>query len=711
MFRSTSYLSSSHLTWSPSPEARDAPRSGTKCKRYHRARPLRAVYISGLKERQTPALPDWRHNNNANLELQENAAFSIAARQNNNGGTEVYTSRDVQKVGGGVRWASPPGFVHTSFTIVPPGELREKHPEWFGETQLCWTNRSLIAFVIGRVKGYLEADPNATVISVTQNDGGSACRNAEEDRVAKEEGSDAGPLLRAVNSIADAIKDEHPSVVVETLAYTYTRKAPKLTRPRPNVVIRLSNIECDFFHPLSANTSAGANPAFVADLKAWHVISNRTWIWTYVTDFSNWMMPWPDYFTMEANIQFYIEHGVTGVYQEGQYMAYGGDLQALKSWLGMKLMWNPYRNTSDLISQFAHGYYGSVAAPFVLRHIEIFVDSAANSSSMFLSEGVSYTSSYLSPAACIDALTNIKEAEVKVSAAAGLTNVSTTLARLKAIEYGTLYVVLLRWDEMKAWAAANNRTWPAGNASKQEMLTQFTSHYRHTHMDVRIGFDPTVPLACNKSASGTCFVLDQKVQPPSCGLACAMVPCLESGVCDLDCGLSEGCHGIDWFTNAVLNGPSPPPSAPTGPPGTRSFPDCHGYDCGPGSTGASPATAYGDRCFAPGGGSSQLGPFVCCNASVPGSMHAKMPCTLSQNVHGCWWPISVGCPGVPPGSVCPLRLPYQYGSDEAGWYCCATDVGPRMGACAGSCCLTAGSSSGCQGRPKCYNETVGGRDV
>lgn len=111
--------------------------------------------------------------------------------------------------------------MHTSFTIVPPDEFRTTHPEWFGDTQLCWTNRSLIQFVIGRVRGYLKADPNATVISVTQNDGGSACRNPEEDRVAKEEASDAGPLLRAVNSVADAIKDDYPGVVVETLAYTY----------------------------------------------------------------------------------------------------------------------------------------------------------------------------------------------------------------------------------------------------------------------------------------------------------------------------------------------------------------------------------------------------------------------------------------------------------------------------------------------------------
>ena len=168
-----------------------------------------------------------------------------------------------------------------------------------------------------------------------------------------------------------------------------------------------------------------------------------------MTDFANWVMPFPDYFSMGPNIQFYIEHGVTGVYQEGQYMAYGGDLQELKSWLGMKLMWNPYRSTSELISQFAYGYYGAVAAPYVLRHIEIFADGVNSS---FLSEGVSYTSSYLSPAACIGALSNIKQAE-KAVVAEGLANVSTALERLRAIEYGTLYVVLLRWDEMKGCAS------------------------------------------------------------------------------------------------------------------------------------------------------------------------------------------------------------------------------------------------------------------
>ena len=59
-----------------------------------------------------------------------------------------------------------------------------------------------------------------------------------------------GPLFRAVNTIADNIKDEFPNIAVDTLAYQWSRPAPKITKPRPNVIIRLCSIECNFAAPL-----------------------------------------------------------------------------------------------------------------------------------------------------------------------------------------------------------------------------------------------------------------------------------------------------------------------------------------------------------------------------------------------------------------------------------------------------------------------------
>ena len=59
-----------------------------------------------------------------------------------------------------------------------------------------------------------------------------------------------------MNSVADAIADEFPHVVVDTLAYQYTRPAPNITVPRKNVVIRLCSIECNFAAPLVRSPSA-----------------------------------------------------------------------------------------------------------------------------------------------------------------------------------------------------------------------------------------------------------------------------------------------------------------------------------------------------------------------------------------------------------------------------------------------------------------------
>ena len=117
------------------------------------------LWSGPLHRREVPVL-EWRHNNNANLELQEHVNFSIAMGNNQNGGTQEYTTQDVHKPGGGVRWA-PPGFTETSFDLVPPAQYFPTNPEWFAANctvgakgchggagnQLCWGNRSLQAFL------------------------------------------------------------------------------------------------------------------------------------------------------------------------------------------------------------------------------------------------------------------------------------------------------------------------------------------------------------------------------------------------------------------------------------------------------------------------------------------------------------------------------------------------------------------------------------
>lgn len=87
-------------------------------------------------------------------------------------------------------------------------------------------------------------------------------------------------MFRAVNVIATALQLEFPTVAVDTLAYKWSRPAPKL-KPRGNVIIRLCPIECNFAVPMTDPSNA----EFQADMNAWSAVSSRTFIWNYQTNF------------------------------------------------------------------------------------------------------------------------------------------------------------------------------------------------------------------------------------------------------------------------------------------------------------------------------------------------------------------------------------------------------------------------------------------
>jgi hypothetical protein len=61
-------------------------------------------------------------------------------------------------------------------------------------------------------------------------------------------------------------------------SYQWSRPAPSITKPNPNVIIRLCDIECNFAAPLTDPSNA----PFQKDMNAWAAISNRTYIWCAV---------------------------------------------------------------------------------------------------------------------------------------------------------------------------------------------------------------------------------------------------------------------------------------------------------------------------------------------------------------------------------------------------------------------------------------------
>ena len=254
------------------------------------------------------------------------------------------------------------GFVHTlgGFTGTP----------W--DQQPCLSDPENLKKTIAAVRGILEKDPEVSIVSVSQNDNFNFCKCEKCAAVDAEEGSHAGTLIRFVNEVAADIAVDYPDVVIDTLAYQYTRQVPRITKPLPNVCIRLCSIECCFSHPLD-DASCTENQKFHHDIVEWSKVCDRIYIWDYVTDFSYYIPTFPNFSVLRQNMRFFAEHGVKGMYPEGNYNSpQSGEFGELRCYLLAKLMWDPMMSTTEYyrhMDEFLAAYYGEG-----WRYIRAYVD-------------------------------------------------------------------------------------------------------------------------------------------------------------------------------------------------------------------------------------------------------------------------------------------------------------------------------------------------
>ena len=279
---------------------------------------------------------------------------------------------DAKYGGNSFRFGGGLGSCHTFNTLMPPDEFFDAHPEYFSmengvrvknPSQLCLTNPDVLRIVTERVLQRIRKDPGAKFYGVSQNDWYHYCQCPNCKAVDDEEESHAGTMIRFVNAVAEAVEKEFPDAVIETLAYQYTRKPPKKTKLRHNVVPCLCTIECDFSRPLDVSAFK-ENVSFRRDIEGWSRQTGQLYVWDYTTDFPNYVQPFANVLALQGNLRFFRAHNVKEIFEQGAYQGRHGDFAELKAWLLAKWMWNPDLPAEPLLREFFDGYYGK-GAPFV----------------------------------------------------------------------------------------------------------------------------------------------------------------------------------------------------------------------------------------------------------------------------------------------------------------------------------------------------------
>ena len=353
------------------------------------------------------------------------------------------------------------GFVHTFYPLVPPEQHFKEHPEWYSLLngkrvveggQLCLTNAQLRDFVVERVRQWLKEAPEARIVSVSQNDWYGNCQCPNCKAIDDAEGSPSGSLLSFVNYVAEKIEIDFPNVAIDTLAYQYTRRPPKTIKPRPNVIVRLCSIECNFAEPLEGPSNA----AFAADIRDWAKICNRLYIWDYTTNFAHYVQSHPNWFVLGPNVRFFAQNNVKGVFEQGAYQSQGAEMAPMRAWVLARLLWNPKLDDRALINEFLNGYFGAAARP-----IRQYLDLMANKAKGF------YMTCYAPSDAPYLQLETMMQAErLWQQAEAAVRNDKDKLWRVRQEHLPLRYVWLSRWPQLRREALRANIAWPLSASRK-----------------------------------------------------------------------------------------------------------------------------------------------------------------------------------------------------------------------------------------------------
>lgn len=330
----------------------------------------RDIFVGTIDITQKPAF-EYR-----DVYIREAMTPNYAARNRGNS----YMAKIDKKRGGSIAYYP---FVHSFNMLVPLEKYWDSHPEYFSmiegkrikdHTQLCMSNPEVLRIATETVMGWMRDKSEAKICSVSQNDWYNNCQCPNCKAIDDEEGSPSGLMLRFVNAIAEQTSKVYPDKLIDTLAYQWTEKPPKVTtKLHPNVRVRLCPIFCCESH---AYESCGTkeNNDFVENLKEWSKITDQLYIWHYNTSFAHYLNPFPDFWQLMDTAKLYKRYGVKGIFWEGSYPpGGGGEMAYLRSNLLSKITWDPEVNGNAVMREFCDDFYGR-SGKYIYEYVQMLLN-------------------------------------------------------------------------------------------------------------------------------------------------------------------------------------------------------------------------------------------------------------------------------------------------------------------------------------------------
>ena len=199
-----------------------------------------------------------------------------------------------------------------------------------------------------------------------------------------------------------------------------------------------------------------------------------------VANLENFNLPYPNYYTLGANIKFFAANGARGYYAEGVGYGSGGDLSELKDYLMSSLLWNSSVDPDQVVEEFLDDYCkkhpqfpmslvisflmymqhahrdlrpfsDGIAAPFVRKYMDTLHGSVADTD-YFMTLSFDSTAPFLTPITVLTAARALRDGQALLS--------GEQASRLGGNTLPIYWVVMQRWMQLRQFAEAEEMAWP-----------------------------------------------------------------------------------------------------------------------------------------------------------------------------------------------------------------------------------------------------------
>ena len=283
-------------------------------------------------------------------------------------------------------------YVHNTFRWLPKESFEEEHSCWYSDDgqQLCYNahgdpnelalmQEEVLKQMQYQIDYYFSLGDFSPAISFTQEDSSSGswcgCEKCKSDNDTY--GAKASSLIRFLNPIARELKSwlnekwSGHEVTIVFFAYQETEGAPVKEENNEyvpidesvvledNLAVWIAPIRGDYIRSVKDVN----NESIISMFKKWSVLTQSFYVWTYDTNFKNYLM-WYDTFNALPDLyKFVHNYGAKYVFNQGQI--YSGSnftsFDAYKIALNYKLMWDTDVNVKHFTDNFFKTWFGSAA--------------------------------------------------------------------------------------------------------------------------------------------------------------------------------------------------------------------------------------------------------------------------------------------------------------------------------------------------------------